>query len=116
MSIVGFDNLNDDFNLFRFELKNFKTILEYFPETTSDELMNENGLVLPLYVIFNKFITLLLNQKGSDYIFFYELSYNILSVKKFLIENKILNHVSKRKKFSNSHSENNWTTTSSIIQ
>lgn len=55
--------------------KNSKTILEYF----------ENGIILPLYVFLNKFMSIIYDLKGFEYLKLYEIVVYFLKLKKFLM-------------------------------
>ena len=83
-------NIQKDFILFNNELKNFNSILEKSPYSTNEEILDylENGLILPLYVFFEKFMSLLFHHKGYDYLSFYELVQYVLYMIKYIMENK----------------------------
>ena len=81
---------NLDYALFMFEFQNFTKFLENYNDLNDDKIWKyiEHGLILPSFVILNKFMTLLPKLKGNDFIFFYELVFHILILKRYLIEHK----------------------------
>ena len=75
---------NLDYALFMFEFQNFTKFLENYNDLNDDKIWKyiEHGLILPSFVILNKFMTLLPKLKGKDFIFFYELVFHILILKR----------------------------------
>jgi hypothetical protein len=96
-------NLSLESSIIKFELKNFKRItmgskcfednllLQYF----------EEGIILPLYVFLNKFMSIIYNLKGYEYLKLYEIVYYFLQLKKHLINRRDSIQVKKSFAFKN---------------
>jgi hypothetical protein len=84
-------------SIIKFELKNFKRIMlgsKCFDDTLSLQYF-EDGIILPLYVFLNKFMSIIYNLKGYEYLKLYEIVYYFLRLKKYLISRKDTTHVRK---------------------
>lgn len=83
-------NLSLESSIIKFELKFFQNIIEGSKTRSNKETLNyfENGIILPLYVFLNKFMSIIYNLKGYEYLKLYEMVVYFLRLKKFLIEHR----------------------------
>ena len=82
-----------DCDLLNYELRNFGEIMINNKNANKNLIVKyfEQGLVLPLYVFINKYISIIFNLDGKEYIKLYEIVLNFLETKKYLIEKGIKN-------------------------
>ena len=86
----GSNEITSEYKLLKFELLNFREILKNYEKTKYITEYLESGIIMPLNIFFNKFMTLIFNHKGYDFVKFYEIVYYFLEFKKYLIQNKEL--------------------------
>ena len=81
-------DLHLDCNLLNYELQNFSEIIQNSRGMDKNTILRyfEEGIVLPLYVFINKYISIIYNLDGNEYIKLYEIILNFLETKKFIIE------------------------------
>ena len=84
---TGSDKILNEYSLLKYELLNFRDIIT---DQSSNDIIEylENGIIMPLYVFFNKFMNLIFNHSGKNFIIFYEIALYFLNFKKYLIENR----------------------------
>lgn len=84
-------NLGLESYIIKFELKNFEDIMKSFDDKNKFDLnimdYFENGILMPLYIFLNKFMSIIFNLKGKEYLNLYEIVIYFLKVKKNLIQN-----------------------------
>jgi hypothetical protein len=84
----------DEYDMLLYELENIKNIFEKSKSINDSRLcINyfENGLLLPLKVYLNKIFSIATNMTGRDYLKIYTLCYNILQMKKFILQTNFFN-------------------------
>jgi hypothetical protein len=78
-----------EFQIYLDELKNFENIIENNKQLDKSMLLYylENGLFLSLKVYFNKVFSAVFSMEGKQFLKIYELTYNMLLLKIFLLTN-----------------------------
>src|SRR5438067_863404 len=68
-------NLSLESSVIKFELKYFQQIIESSRATNNSKILEyfESGIILPLYVFLNKFMSIIYNLKGYEYLKLYEI-------------------------------------------
>ena len=87
-------NMLNESYLLKYELKNFHEVIK---DTTYRKRINkyyENGIIIPLFVFLNKYMAIIYNLDGKQYIKLYEIVFYFLKFKKFIVEE----HLNKIKK------------------
>ena len=81
-------DLHIDCNLLNYELQNFSEIIQKSDGIDKNYILKyfEESIVLPLYVFINKYISIIYNLDGNEYIKLYEIIFNFLETKKYIIE------------------------------
>ena len=81
-------DMNIDCDIFNAELKNFGTIVKNSGIIDQNIVVRyfEEGLVLPLQVFINKYISIIYNLDGYQYIKLYQIVLHFLETKKYIIE------------------------------
>lgn len=84
------DNMSLESSVLKYELKFFQQIIEESKCKSGKKILDfiENGIILPLYVFLNKFMSIIYNLKGYEYLKLYEIVVYFLRLKKFLVEKK----------------------------
>jgi len=85
-------NSEHEYEILSYEMKNFDEIVEKSSQKISKCCIDyiEKGLIIPLRVYFNKIFSIAYSMSGNDFLKIYELTYLILHLKKFLLENREL--------------------------
>lgn len=83
-------NLGLETAVIRYELKYFENIVDLSGCKDNSDILDyfQNGIILPLFVLLNKFMAIIYNLKGYEYLKLYEIVIYFLRMKKFLIENR----------------------------
>jgi hypothetical protein len=81
-------NLGIESAVLKHELKFFKEIVAYAPDTSEHLSYIENGILQTLIVHMNKYMSVIANLAGDDCLRLYELVYYFLNLKRFIILNK----------------------------
>ena len=81
-----------DCDLLNYELNNFGEIMMNNKHEKKNHIAKyfEEGIILPLDVFINKYISIIFNLDGNEYIKLYEIVLNFLETKKYIIEKGIL--------------------------
>ena len=95
---------NLEFSIIKYELKYFEKIISSSNEKDHIIILDyiQEGIILPLTVFINKFMSCVLSLKGKDYIKLYCLVYYFLKLKKHLLENNNISKFISRKTKENS--------------
>ena len=83
-------NVDIESSILNFELKNFGKIVEN-SKTQNNKLILEyfeGGIILPLHVFLNKYMSIIYNLNGKEYIKLYEIILYFLELKKYLCDKK----------------------------
>ena len=92
-------NMLNESYLLRYELKNFKEVIK---ETTYRKRINkyyENGIIIPLFVFLNKYMAIIYNLDGKQYIKLYEIVFYFLRFKKYIVEEHLSKIKTSKKKY-----------------
>ena len=82
-------DMNIDSSVLNFELKNFAEIVKLGGAGLKKKKIVyyfEEGIILPLHVFINKYISIIYNLDGRQYIKLYEIVLHFLEMKKFILE------------------------------
>ena len=82
-------DMHIDCDLLNNELQYFNEIVKNNTNKNIIAKYFEQGLVLPLYVFINKYISIIYKLNGNEYIKLYEIVLNFLETKKFILEEGI---------------------------
>jgi hypothetical protein len=91
--------LNESY-LLRYELKNFREVIKDMTYRKRINQYYENGIIIPLFVFLNKYMAIIYNLDGKQYIKLYEIVFYFLQFKKYIVEEH-LNKIKTAKKNTN---------------
>ena len=88
------DNLIIESSIIKHELKFFIDIISKSSNSNPENVLEyfKNGILLPLYVFINKFVSIIYDKDGYENLKLYEIVIYFLRLKKYLIINKKLIH------------------------
>ena len=79
-------NMLNESYLLRFELKNFQEVIKDNKYKRRVNHYYENGIIIPLFVFLNKYMAIIYNLDGKQYIKLYEIVFYFLQFKKYIVE------------------------------
>ena len=96
-------NMLNESYLLIYELKKFKKIIEGVNNKKKINQYYENGIIIPLFVYINKYMAIIYNLNGKQYIKLYEIVLYFLEFKKYIVENTLSQkkNASKQYEFTN---------------
>ena len=92
-------NMLNESYLLIYELKQFKKIIEGINNRKKIYQYYENGIIIPLFVFINKYMAIIYNLNGKQYIKLYEIVLYFLEFKKFIVENNLERQKNSQKEY-----------------
>ena len=89
-----------EYDLLFFEIKNFRKIIINSKTYDKKIYMSyiENGIILPVKIYLNKFLSMMMTICGEGLLKLYRLCYYVLIMKEFIIESNIISNISEEDK------------------
>ena len=92
-------NMLNESYLLRYELKNFQEVIKDTKYRKRINQYYENGIIIPLFVFLNKYMAIIYNLDGKQYIKLYEIVYYFLQFKKYIVEEHLKQIKLSKKKY-----------------
>ena len=92
-------NMLNESYLLRYELKNFREVIKDMTYRKRINQYYENGIIIPLFVFLNKYMAIIYNLDGKQYIKLYEIVFYFLQFKKYIVEEHLNKIKTAKKKY-----------------
>ena len=92
-------NMLNESYLLIYELKKFKKIIEGINNRKKINQYYENGIIIPLFVFINKYMAIIYNLNGKQYIKLYEIVLYFLEFKKYIVEDNLSRKKNSKKQY-----------------
>ena len=92
-------NMLNESYLLIYELKKFKKIIESADNRKKIYQYYENGIIIPLFVFINKYMAIIYNLNGKQYIKLYEIVLYFLEFKKYIVEDNLTRKKNSQKQY-----------------
>ena len=92
-------NMLNESYLLIYELSKFKKIIEGVNNRKKIYQYYENGIIIPLFVFINKYMAIIYNLNGKQYIKLYEIVLYFLQFKKYIVQDNLERQKNSRKQY-----------------
>ncbi len=92
-------NMLNESYLLKYELKYFKKVIDGLNNRKKIYQYYENGIIIPLFVFINKYMAIIYNLNGNQYIKLYEIVLYFLEFKKYIVEDNLARKKNSQKQY-----------------